>query len=177
MFRLAHTGANGPVCLDWLTSRYGPSHRHADLSAYFFRRAFWMLGEHGTQGLSYNAVKDPTDSRPEILHLRRLHEHLDRAVLEACGQSHPTAARPSPSSNAPKTRSSTSLRPERTTRQRRGRRRRAGETLNHSHGRRERRARRGTVRDGSVLLPQATGSSVLRSDSPTPKRGTRCCAS
>ncbi len=45
------TGTNGPAYLDWLTSAYTPSHGNADLSAYFFRRAFWMLGEHGTQGL------------------------------------------------------------------------------------------------------------------------------
>ncbi|MGH1341621.1 MAG: Eco57I restriction-modification methylase domain-containing protein [Nannocystales bacterium] len=45
------TGANGPVYLDWLGGHYEPSHGNADLSAYFFRRAHWMLGEHGTLGL------------------------------------------------------------------------------------------------------------------------------
>lgn len=41
----------GPVYLTWLTSAYTPSHGNSDLSAYFFRRADWMLGAHGTMGL------------------------------------------------------------------------------------------------------------------------------
>lgn len=42
---------NGPTYLTWLTSAYTPSHGNSDLSAYFFRRADWMLGAHGTLGL------------------------------------------------------------------------------------------------------------------------------
>jgi hypothetical protein len=30
---------------------YTPSHGNSDLSAYFFRRADWMLGAHGALGL------------------------------------------------------------------------------------------------------------------------------
>lgn len=45
------TDTNGPEYLKWLTSAYTPSHGNSDLSAYFFRRADWMLGAHGTMGL------------------------------------------------------------------------------------------------------------------------------
>lgn len=45
------TAHGGPAYLDWLTSAYLPSHGNADLSAYFFRRARWLLGAHGTLGL------------------------------------------------------------------------------------------------------------------------------
>ena len=31
--------------------------------------------------------RDPEDTRPEVAHLRQLHEDLDRAVLAAYGQS------------------------------------------------------------------------------------------
>ena len=39
------------------------------------------------QGLTktYNALKDPADEEPRVLELRRLHERLDRAVLDAYG--------------------------------------------------------------------------------------------
>jgi hypothetical protein len=41
------------------------------------------------QGLTktYNALTDPTNTDPEVENLRRLHEQLDRAVLDAYGQS------------------------------------------------------------------------------------------
>jgi hypothetical protein len=42
---------NGPAYLTWLTAAYTPSHGNSDLSAYFFRRADWMLGANGTLGL------------------------------------------------------------------------------------------------------------------------------
>lgn len=35
---------------------------------------------------TYNALVDPADSTPEIVALRRLHEALDGAVLDAYGQ-------------------------------------------------------------------------------------------
>lgn len=45
------SGTSGGSYLLWLGRAYEPSHGNADLSAYFLRRAFWMLGEHGTLGL------------------------------------------------------------------------------------------------------------------------------
>jgi hypothetical protein len=42
---------NGDSYLTWLTSAYRPSSGGADIAAYFFRRAHWLLGEHGTLGL------------------------------------------------------------------------------------------------------------------------------
>ena len=42
---------NGPGYTEWLTARNVPSHGNADLSAFFFRRAAWTLGQHGTMGL------------------------------------------------------------------------------------------------------------------------------
>lgn len=41
----------GTTYSGWLTSSFVPSHGNSDLSAYFFRRAAWMLGEHGAMGL------------------------------------------------------------------------------------------------------------------------------
>lgn len=52
------------------------------------RRAEFMVATDQGLTKTYNALKDPDDTRPEILHLRRLHEDLDRAVLEAYGESH-----------------------------------------------------------------------------------------
>lgn len=45
------TEVNGTQYLNWLTHAYTPSHGNSDLSAYFFRRADWLLGAHGTMGL------------------------------------------------------------------------------------------------------------------------------
>ena len=44
-------GTNGQVYLTWLGMAFTPSHGNSDLSGYFFRRADWMLGAHGTLGL------------------------------------------------------------------------------------------------------------------------------
>ncbi len=51
------------------------------------RRAEFMVDT--SQGLTktYNALKEPEVNDPQILRLRELHEQLDRAVLDAYGQS------------------------------------------------------------------------------------------
>lgn len=36
---------------DWLLAAHAPSHGNADLAAYFFRHARWLVGDHGTLGL------------------------------------------------------------------------------------------------------------------------------
>jgi len=53
---------------------------------YTTRAAFMIATDQGLTK-TYNALKDPDDTRPEILELRELHELLDRAVLDAYGQS------------------------------------------------------------------------------------------
>jgi len=50
-------------------------------------RAAYMLATDQGLTKTYNALTDPTNTDPEVEHLRRLHEQLDRAVLNAYGQS------------------------------------------------------------------------------------------
>ena len=60
-----------------------------DIAAELYEtRASFMV--ETDQGLTktYNALKDPANTDPPILHLRELHEQLDRAVLDAYGQSY-----------------------------------------------------------------------------------------
>lgn len=73
------TNTGGPTYLDWLTSQYTPSHGNSDLSAYFFRRAHWMLGVHGTLGLIATNTIGQGDTRttglqPLVLQGGRIHE-------------------------------------------------------------------------------------------------------
>jgi very-short-patch-repair endonuclease len=45
------TESGGPGYLEWLLENYEGAHGNADLSAYFFRRAFALLGDHGSAGM------------------------------------------------------------------------------------------------------------------------------
>src|SRR2546423_2588853 len=45
------TESNGEGYIDWLKSLHEGAHGAADLCAHFFRRAFILLGKHGTLGL------------------------------------------------------------------------------------------------------------------------------
>ncbi|NJK31671.1 MAG: hypothetical protein HC927_04220 [Deltaproteobacteria bacterium] len=45
------SGTLGDSYLHWLLEQYPNSHGNADLCAYFFRRAIWAIGSHGTIGL------------------------------------------------------------------------------------------------------------------------------
>jgi hypothetical protein len=45
------SGTLGEAYLSWLLGQFPYSHGNSDLSAYFFRRADWMLGAHGSLGL------------------------------------------------------------------------------------------------------------------------------
>lgn len=53
---------------------------------YETRAAFMLVTDQGLTK-TYNALKDPSDTTPEVEELRHLHEQLDRAVLDAYGQS------------------------------------------------------------------------------------------
>lgn len=53
--------------------------------ALYAARASYMLATNQGLTKTYNALKDPTADDPRILHLRRLHEDMDRAVLAAYG--------------------------------------------------------------------------------------------
>ncbi|RKI00699.1 hypothetical protein D7Y15_37670 [Corallococcus sp. AB030] len=44
------SGTFGDAYLDWLLKRHESAHGNADLAAHFFRRAFHLLGAHGTIG-------------------------------------------------------------------------------------------------------------------------------
>jgi hypothetical protein len=50
-------------------------------------RAAYMIATDQGLTKTYNALTDPTNTDPEVENLRRLHEQLDRAVLDAYGQS------------------------------------------------------------------------------------------
>jgi hypothetical protein len=50
-------------------------------------RAAYMVATDQGLTKTYNALTDPTKTDPEVENLRRLHEQLDRAVLDAYGQS------------------------------------------------------------------------------------------
>jgi hypothetical protein len=50
-------------------------------------RAAYMIATDQGLTKTYNALTDPTNIDPEVENLRRLHEQLDRAVLDAYGQS------------------------------------------------------------------------------------------
>jgi len=85
---------------------------------YETRAAFMVDTDQGLTK-TYNALKDPDNDDPRILELRRLHEEMDRAVLDAYGWDDipvpPTALVPveegptptAPPSKSSKTRSST----------------------------------------------------------------------
>jgi hypothetical protein len=49
-------------------------------------RAAYMVATDQGLTKTYNALTDPTNSDPELVNLRRLHEQLDRAVLDAYSQ-------------------------------------------------------------------------------------------
>jgi len=49
-------------------------------------RAAYMIATDQGLTKTYNALTDPTNTDPEVENLRRLHEQLDRAVLDAYGQ-------------------------------------------------------------------------------------------
>ena len=51
-------------------------------------RATFMVDTDQGLTKTYNALKDPENTDLRIVHLRQLHEQLDRAVLDAYGQSH-----------------------------------------------------------------------------------------
>jgi hypothetical protein len=51
---------------------------------YDTRAAFMVETDQGLTK-TYNALKDPTNTDPRIVELRRLHEQMDRAVLDAYG--------------------------------------------------------------------------------------------
>jgi hypothetical protein len=53
--------------------------------ALYEARAQYMLETQQGLTKTYNALKDPTCTEPAVVALRRLHEALDRAVLEAYG--------------------------------------------------------------------------------------------
>ena len=55
---------------------------------FYEARATFMVDTDQGLTKTYNALKDPENTDPRILHLRQLHEQLDRAVLDAYGQSH-----------------------------------------------------------------------------------------
>jgi len=48
-------------------------------------RADYMVSENVGLTITYNRLKDPANREPRILELRRLHEEMDRAVLDAYG--------------------------------------------------------------------------------------------
>jgi hypothetical protein len=48
-------------------------------------RARYMIDTNQGLTKTYNALKDPACNDPRILELRRLHEEMDGAVLEAYG--------------------------------------------------------------------------------------------
>ena len=48
-------------------------------------RAAYMVSENVGLTITYNRLKDPSNQEPRILALRRLHEEMDRAVLDAYG--------------------------------------------------------------------------------------------
>ncbi|XXY54851.1 DNA methyltransferase [Sorangium sp. So ce269] len=48
-------------------------------------RAAYMIDENVGLTITYNRLKDPASQVPRILELRRLHEEMDRAVLDAYG--------------------------------------------------------------------------------------------
>jgi hypothetical protein len=48
-------------------------------------RAAYMVSENVGLTITYNRLKDPANTEPRILDLRRLHEEMDRAVLDAYG--------------------------------------------------------------------------------------------
>lgn len=45
------SAVNGKTYSEWLVSAFSDTTANADLSAFFFRRAYWALGAHGTLGL------------------------------------------------------------------------------------------------------------------------------
>jgi hypothetical protein len=51
---------------------------------YEFRAALMLQSKEGLTK-TYNRFHDPSDTSPEILHLRQLHDAMDRAVLDAYG--------------------------------------------------------------------------------------------
>lgn len=50
-------------------------------------RAAYMVDTDQGLTKTYNALKDPENDEPRVLELRRLHEEMDRAVLDAYGWS------------------------------------------------------------------------------------------
>lgn len=52
-------------------------------------RAKYMLDENVGLTITYNRLKDPACIEPRILELRKLHEEMDRTVLEAYGEGDP----------------------------------------------------------------------------------------
>ncbi|MEP7125838.1 MAG: type IIL restriction-modification enzyme MmeI, partial [Byssovorax sp.] len=48
-------------------------------------RAAYLLAENVGLTITYNRIKDPANQEPRIHELRRLHEEMDRAVLDAYG--------------------------------------------------------------------------------------------
>jgi hypothetical protein len=50
-------------------------------------RARYMVDENVGLTITYNRLKDPANTEPRVLELRRLHEAMDRAVLDAYGWS------------------------------------------------------------------------------------------
>ncbi len=67
----------------------GPPCDEVEIAARTLReaRADFMVATQQGLTKTYNALKNPEEMLPDILHLRRLHEDLDRAVLTAYGQS------------------------------------------------------------------------------------------
>ncbi len=58
----------GDSYLDWLLSLHASAHGNADLSAHFFRRAFKLIGMHGTIGLIATNTIGQGDTRATGLH-------------------------------------------------------------------------------------------------------------
>lgn len=48
-------------------------------------RAAYLVSENVGLTTTYNRLKDPSNQEPRLLALRRLHEEMDRAVLDAYG--------------------------------------------------------------------------------------------
>src|SRR5690349_21068005 len=72
-----------PLASEWRLAR---ALEAAGAEYYEFRAALMLRNKEGLTK-TYNRFHDPSEDDPDILALRRLHDYMDRAVLDAYGWS------------------------------------------------------------------------------------------